>query len=263
MTHSQNNQAQHFRSLHRPGNPLILANVYDAATAAIVATNPGAQAIATASFAIAGTHGVEDNSMSKEINLTAVATIIRHVQTVDPTKPITVDIQDGYGSTPAELASTIKDLIALGAVGCNLEDNNNATGTLRPLDEAVERVHVAVTAAREAGVPDFVVNARTDVLADAGATIDDAIDRGKAFLDAGACTVFIWGPKNRGVSRDEVKRLTVALKGMVNVKLNFGPGFLTVPELRELGVARISVGPGLYKAAMKTFTDLSAQLFAA
>ncbi|KAJ5833034.1 hypothetical protein N7474_001345 [Penicillium riverlandense] len=263
MTHPQNNQARHFRALHRPGNPLVLANVYDAATAAVVATNPSAQAIATASYAIAGTHGVEDNSMSKEINLNAVATIIRHVQTIDPTKPITVDIQDGYGSTPAELASTIKDLIALGAVGCNLEDNNNATGTLRPFDEAVERVRVAVAAAREAGVPDFAVNARTDLLGDAGATIDDAIERGKAFLDAGAHTVFIWGPNNRGVSRDEVRRFSAALNGMVNVKLSFGPGFLTVPELRELGVARISVGPELYRAAMKAFTDLSTQLLAA
>ncbi|CAG7976724.1 unnamed protein product [Penicillium olsonii] len=118
---------------------------------------------------------------------------------------------------------------------------------------------MAVRTAAEAGVPDFVVNARTDVLA--GGTVDQAIERGKAFLGAGACTVFVWGPGGRGVSADEVKMLVAAL-GMVNVKMNLKEGFLGVQEIRELGVARISVGPELWRTAMEAFTEKAKSLLA-
>lgn len=254
--------AAHFRSLHQPGQPVILANAYDAPTASTIASLPTAQAVATASFAIASTIGVNDADLTKAQNLSAVKPIIAAVRAVDPAKPVTVDLQDGYGDLPA-LAATIKEVIALGAVGCNLEDLDNATGQLRPLADAVDRVRTAVEAAREAGVPDFVVNARTDVLYQEGASIDDAVERGKAFLQAGACTVFVWGgPGGRGVSAEEVRVLVRELKGMVNVKMNLRDGFLGAREIRGLGVARISVGPELWKTAMAAFKERAELLLA-
>lgn len=262
---SQKDLATHFRSLHQPGHPIILTNAYDASTATIIASLPTSHAIATASFAIAATLGLDDNAMTKSQNLSAVKNIIAAVRAANPTnpKPVTVDLQDGYGDLP-ELAATIKEVIALGAVGCNLEDVDNSTGQLRPLGEAVERVRTAVAAAREAGVPDFVVNARTDVLYLGGRGIGDAVERGKAFLEAGACTVFVWGgPSGRGVSREEVGVLVRELGGMVNVKMNLREGFLGVREIRELGVARISVGPEMWKTAMKAFKDQAELLLAA
>jgi 2-methylisocitrate lyase-like PEP mutase family enzyme len=102
---SQNDLAKHLRSLHTPGSPLILTNVYDAATASIVASLPTAPAVATASYAIAA------------------------VRASSPTKPLTVDLQHGYGDY-AELADTIRQVIALGAVGCNIEDMDG-DGVLR------------------------------------------------------------------------------------------------------------------------------------
>lgn len=261
---SQKDLATHFRSLHKPGTPIILTNVYDASTARIIASLPTSQAIATASFAIASTLGVDDNAMTKTQNLSAVKNIIAAVNATTPAnpKPVTVDLQDGYGDLP-ELAATIKEVISLGAVGCNLEDVDNSTGQLRSLGEAVERVKTAVAAAREAGVPDFVVNARTDVLYQEGMGIWDAVKRGRAFLEAGACTVFVWGgPFGRGLSREEIGVLVRELGGMVNVKMNLREGFLSVAEIRELGVARISVGPELFKTAMKAFEEQAKMLLA-
>ncbi|CAG8200594.1 unnamed protein product [Penicillium olsonii] len=252
-----NEIAKTFRALHQPGNPVLLTNVYDAATAATIASLPTAPAVATASYAIAASIGIDDNALTKSQNLTAIAAIASAIRATNPLKPLTVDLQDGYGDT-AELADTVRKVIALGAVGCNIEDTD-ATGALRSLDEAVERVQMAVRTAAEAGVPDFVVNARTDVLA--GGTVDQAIERGKAFLGAGACTVFVWGPGGRGVSADEVKMLVAAL-GMVNVKMNLKEGFLGVQEIRELGVARISVGPELWRTAMEAFTEKAKSLLA-
>lgn len=262
---SQASLATHFRSLHQPGNPVVLTNTYDASTASIIASLPTSTAIATASFAIAASQGVDDNAMSRSQNLSAVKNIIAAVNAVNPAqpKPVTVDLQDGYGDLP-ELAATIKEVISLGAVGCNLEDVDNSTGQLRPFDEAVERVRTAVAAAKEAGVPDFVVNARTDVLYQDGMGIADAVARGKAFLEAGACTVFVWGgPFGRGLSSEEIRVLVRELGGMVNVKMNLREGFLGVKEIRELGVARISVGPELWKTAMKAFKDQAELLLAA
>lgn len=264
MSHppSPNHLAAHFRSLHQPGHPLILANAYDAPTASLIASLPTAQAIATASFAIAATLGINDADLTKTQNLAAIKPILAAVRAADPAKPVTVDLQDGYGDLPA-LAATIQEVIALGAVGCNLEDVDNATGRLRPVGEAVERVRTVVEAAREAGVPDFVVNARTDVLYQDGASVRDAVERGRAFLRAGACTVFVWGgPGGRGVSAEEVRELVRELGGMVNVKMNLRDGFLGVKEIRELGVARVSVGPELWKTAMAAFKERAELLLA-
>ncbi|KAJ5787330.1 hypothetical protein N7457_002320 [Penicillium paradoxum] len=256
MSPSQNDIAKSFRTLHNPQDPLILTNVWDASTTSVIASLPTTRAIATASFAIAASIGVKDEDLTKAQNLAALKIIISAAHRVNPALPITADLQDGWDNDLSSLAATVKEAIALGAVGCNLEDMNNAAGTLRPLDEAVARVRTVVEAAKEAGVPDFALNARTDVLSQEGKTLDDAIVRGKAFLEAGACTVFIWGgPKGRGVSSEEVKVLVKELQGRVNVMMLLAEGFLGPKEIRQLGVARVSIGPGLWMAAMKTVKE--------
>ncbi|GLI79550.1 hypothetical protein PoHVEF18_007887 [Penicillium ochrochloron] len=257
---SQNEIAKHFRTLHNPQDPLILTNIYDASTASLIASLPTTRALATASFAVAATLGVDDEALTKDQNLSTLQTIITAAHRINPSLPVTVDLQDGYGD---DLAATIKEAIALGAVGCNLEDMDNVSGTLRPLDEAVARVRTVVEAAREAGCPDFALNARTDVLFQEGKTLEDAVQRGKAFLEAGAWTVFVWGgPGGRGVSREEVQVLVKEFGGMVNVKMNLREGYLGVKEIRELGVARVSLGPELWKCAMKAIKEQAELLLA-
>ncbi|RLL94342.1 hypothetical protein CFD26_102501 [Aspergillus turcosus] len=255
----QKDLAVKFRKLHIPGEPLVLTNVYDAATASIIAEHPSTKAIATASYAIAAAQGIADEKLTLSQNLAAVRSIVAVLKTNGdglPRIPLTVDIQDGYD----DVAATIREIIALGAVGCNLEDFDNANNRLRPMPQAVERIQLAMQAAREAGVPDFVINARTDVLlkhdGENGGSIEDAVERGRAYLEAGACTVFVWGGSARGgVSKEEIQRLVEASDGRLNVKMTLQEGYLTVPELKEIRVARISLGPELYRAAMKAFKE--------
>lgn len=246
---SQNNKAKRLRELCRPGDPVVLTNVYDAATAKVVADHPETKAVATASYAVAAVIGVDDNDLTFEDNLAGIRVVASVVNKTN--LPLTADVQDGY----SDVAATIKRIIEAGVVGCNIEDVDNSTDQLRTVDDAVSRIKTAVAAAKDADVPDFVVNARTDTLA-FGGDIADAIERGKAFLDAGAVTVYIWGgPKGRGVSRGEVEQLVKGLGGMINVKMNLRPNYLTRKELAEIGVARISIGPELYVKAMQGFRN--------
>ncbi|EME88506.1 uncharacterized protein MYCFIDRAFT_209831 [Pseudocercospora fijiensis CIRAD86] len=243
----RNPLAKTLRSLHIPGNPIVLTNCYDAATASAVCSHPSTKAVATASYAIAATSGFTDAGLILEANLAGIRRISAVVENF--ALPLTADMQDGY----EDLATNIRKAIEAGAVGCNLEDENHETEELRPFGEAVERISRAVAAAKECGVPDFCVNARTDVVAKGG-TIEEAIERGKAFLKAGALTVFVWGgPSGRGLRDEEIRRLVEGLGGMVNVKMNLRAGFLNSGELARLGVARISIGPELFLKAMEGF----------
>ncbi|KAJ5518627.1 Pyruvate/Phosphoenolpyruvate kinase [Penicillium expansum] len=194
---TQNDIAKHFRSLHQPGNPPN--------------SNKRLRCRNCLHNRLTANSTRDRNSVLRDRRNDRPA-IAASVRAINPTKPLTVDVQDGHGDA-SELADTIKQVIELGAVGCNLEDMD-ATGVLRSVEEATARVGVAVQAAREAGVPDFVVNARTDVLLTENGTIEEAIERGRAFLEAGATTVFVWGgPSGRGVSSAEVTKLVDALGG--------------------------------------------------
>jgi 2-methylisocitrate lyase-like PEP mutase family enzyme len=242
-------RAKQFRNLHRPGRPVVFANVYDRPTAEVVASNPSSEALATASYAIAAVNGVEDDNLDLDTNLAAlqriVPTALKHG------KPITVDMQDGYGD---QLEHAITSVIELGASGCNIEDRDNGTGELLPIDAAAARIQRACQAAAKAGVPSFVVNARTDAVVVNGGDVDDAIVRGQAYLEAGAATVFVWGGP-RGLSKSEVTRLCDAFNGRLNVLARLTPDGLTLRELADIGVSRISIGPALWRHAMDAFRE--------
>jgi 2-methylisocitrate lyase-like PEP mutase family enzyme len=120
---------------------------------------------------------------------------------------LTVDIQDAYGP---KLEPVINALIDLGVTGINLEDCELATGNLYNVDEASSRIERVLKVARQRGVPDFVVNARCDVLVK-GWGIGEALVRGKRYLAAGATTVFLWRGE-RGVLRSEVERMVIRRK---------------------------------------------------
>ena len=241
---SLNKTAQAFKALHQPGSPLMLANVYDGLSARAVASLPIAKALATASYAVARANGTLDDNMDLETNLSAV----RHIAAVarEFNKPLTVDIQDAYGD---KLEEAITRLVNIGVVGVNLEDADKTTQKMHSPKVATERVKRALAAAAAAGVQDFVINARCDTLIHGG-EIDEVISRGKAYLDAGATTVFVWGGSNRGLARDEVKQLVDAFRGQLNVSLKMSPDGLKIAQLAEIGVARISIGPSLQFMAM-------------
>ena len=251
-----NDLALKLKQAHIPGNPLLLANVYDAPTARIVASSSSTKALATASFAIAATQGIEDDDMTLAQNQAGIRNVIAGMKKADKWGdiPLTADLQDCYDDP----AQTIKEAIELGVVGCNMEDYDGKKRVMRSKDEAVARLKAAVKSAQENGVPDFVINARTDVLGFDG-TIDDVIGRGKAFLDAGATTLFVWGVGKYDITEEDVKKMTEALDGRLAVQ----PGILSIPILKKCGVARISVGPMLFREAMKVYEQGAAKILGA
>ena len=171
-------------ALHADPALLKVVNVWDVASARVVAATAGTAALATASHAIAASYGYEDGEhIPRDLMLETVGRIAADVDL-----PVTADLEGGYG----DAAETCRRAIGLGVVGANIEDQ------LRPLAEAAGIVESVMRAAAAEGVPDFVLNARTDAFLLAGdrdptESLADAIERGKAFLDAGAPVVFVPG----------------------------------------------------------------------
>ncbi|MBC9735274.1 isocitrate lyase/PEP mutase family protein [Nocardioides marmotae] len=214
--------------LHRAPELLTVVNVWDAISAKVVSDVPGTRALATASHSIAATLGYEDGEkIPLEEMLDMVGRIVRATDL-----PVTADLEGGYGDAPG----TIRRAIDIGVVGANLEDQ------LKPLAEAARQVEDVVKVVEQAGI-DFVLNARTDVFLHAGdrergEVLADAVERGRAFLDAGAPVVFVPG----FLSEEEVAHLVDAF-GPQRLTLIGLPGHPPLARLAELGVARVSFGP--------------------
>jgi 2-methylisocitrate lyase-like PEP mutase family enzyme len=240
-------KAATFLKLHTDPELLVLVNVWDAVSAKVVADSPGCRALATASHSIAASHGYPDGEKIP-LNL-MIDAIGRIVAAVD--LPVSADLESGY----EDVADTVRRAIGVGAVGANLED------AMRPLDESVTAVIAAVKAGEAEGIP-FVLNARTDAFLKARdrepeAVLLDAIERGRAFLDAGAACVFVPGR----LDAVTVGRLVAAI-GQRKVSLIGVPGSLPSCELQRLGVARLSFGPWTQRATLTSLQDLSNALHA-
>jgi len=248
-----NTLARQLRKLHQSGNPVILTNVYDGITANALLTIPGATAAATSSFAIASALGIADDDLTLEQNL-ATLKIISHV--LNGRLPLSADLQDGYGD---KLDSAIRSAIDIGVVGCNIEDSYPNSDKLYDIHEASERIRRVREIAVSCGVPDFVINARTDAILK-GQSINDAVARGKAYLEAGADCIFVWGGRARSIKKEEVSILVKALDGRINIKMGDQGENFSVDELSRLGVSRISVGPVLMLVAVEAYKKAAISL---
>ena len=236
-------RASHLLALHRDPALLRLVNVWDVASARVVAAVPETTAIATASHAIAAMYGYEDGEhIPRDLMLEAVGRVVDAVDL-----PVTADLEAGYG----DAAETVRRAIALGVVGANIEDQ------LRPLPAAVAVVEAVVQAAAAEGVPDFVLNARTDAFLKAAdrdphAVLDDAIARGRAFLDVGAPVVFVPG----ALDEAQVTALAEAF-GPQRLTMLPVPGGPTLARLEELGVGRVSFGPFPQRVALTALQQMA------
>jgi 2-methylisocitrate lyase-like PEP mutase family enzyme len=234
--------AERLRALHVPGDPLVVVNAWDAASARVVAGVHGCRAIATASWAIAAAHGLPDHeTIDRDTMLAAVARIVAAV----PDLPVTADLEAGYGATPAEVGQTVEAAARLGVVGLNLEDQG------RPIEEAAGRVAAARAAAERAEVP-LVINARVDPWS-GEERVTEAAARGRAYVAAGADCVFVIGATDHG----EIAQLVELIGAPVSVLARPGA---SVAELAALGVARVSFGPGPQGAAMAALRDAAVGL---
>lgn len=246
---AQTERATLLRSLHRPGDPLVLFNAWDPGSARAVA-DAGAPAIATGSWGVAAANGFTDGE-ALPLPL-ALDNLRRIAATVD--LPVTVDLEGGYAADANGVARTVTAAIEAGAVGCNLEDGIPGDGRLRDTADAAGRIAAARRAAGS-GAAAMYINARTDVFFQGPAQthdakmVDAALDRARAYADAGADGLFVPGLVHEAL----IARLVAASPLPVNIMAM--PGVPPRDRLAELGVARLSHGPGPYLGAMAWLTD--------
>jgi 2-methylisocitrate lyase-like PEP mutase family enzyme len=232
-----------FLELHTK-RPLILPNAWDAGSARVIEA-AGAPAIATTSAGVSWSLGRPDGqNLGREEMLQAIRQIVATVSV-----PVNADIEGGYGTDSLkDVAETVKELIASGVAGINLEDTPGHDGeVLLAAEEHAERIAIARKTAKAMG-GDLVINARIDVyLFQVGAPesrFQASVQRAKTYLQAGADCVFVPGV----VDAETIGRLVKAIDGPLNIMAM--PGAPSAPQLGRMGVARVSVGPGVTQVAL-------------
>lgn len=243
---SQLEKALSLEALHAAPEILRVVNVWDVVSARAIAALPTSHAIATAGHSIAASYGYPDGMIPLDLSLGMIARIVEATDL-----PVAADLDDGYD----EPGETVRRAIGAGVVGANVEDR------LRPLAESVARVEAIVRAGEQEGVP-FVLNARTDAFVRAGErpmaeSIADAIERGRAYLEAGASLVFVPGILDADTTRELVAGIGERKISVIGL-----PGALTAGEYEALGVARISYGPMPQRVALTALQELAEDLYA-
>jgi 2-methylisocitrate lyase-like PEP mutase family enzyme len=228
-------RARDFAALHRPGEPFLLPNAWDVASAVLLA-EAGFPAVGTTSLGVTAAAGLIDGEGTGRAAALALASIIAPRLAV----PVTVDLEGGYSDDPAEVAALAAELASTGVAGINLEDVTG--GQLRSIPDQAAIIKAVVAAA-----PDLFVDARTDLywlrLGPESGRLAQAVDRLKAYADCGARGVFV--PALYDLQAVEV----VASQVWLPLNLLWRPG-LDLAVLGGVGVARVSTGSGPYRRAL-------------
>lgn len=248
------NIAATFKELHYSGKILVLPNVWDP-LGAMLLENLGYKAIATASASIALTNGYRDGE-----NIPFEEVVAVHKRIVSSVSiPVTADIESGYASTNSALKENIKRMLDTGIAGINFEDGKKDKPELVNINEQCEKIFLIKDVARQNGSGLFI-NARTDVYLKGGnrteeEKFEETLRRGNAYKNAGAdgfYPIFF-------SDREKIKRIIKEVDLPVNLLLISGiPDF---EELQKIHLARLSLGPGFLKIALKAMKDLGEKLF--
>ncbi|MGW6270669.1 isocitrate lyase/PEP mutase family protein [Streptomyces sp. NPDC055060] len=231
MTYAQ--RAEQFRALHRPGEPLLLPNAWDHASAAAL-VHGGFPAIGTTSLGVAAAAGKADATGDTREETLRLARGLARLPAL-----ITVDIEGGFSDRPVEVAALAGDLVAAGVVGVNIEDGR-PDGTLTDTVLQCELIRAVKEAA-----PGLFVNARTDTYWLRAGGAGETERRAADYRLAGADGLFVPGLQDEKV-------IAGLVEGAPGLPLNilYVPGALTYPRLAELGVSRVSSGSLLFRAAL-------------
>ena len=251
---TQKEKADVFKALHHGNDILVLPNVWDPLGAALL-ESLDYPAVATASASVALTSGYLDGE-----NIPFDDVTIRLKRIVNSVNlPVTADIESGYASTENELMKNIESVISTGVIGINIEDHDKDTDSLFPVDTQCKRIRAIRKVADAMHIPLFI-NARTDVylrgknFITSHEKLRETLKRGQAYLDAGADCLFPPAMKET----EALATLVSTLRCPVNV-IAF-PGIPDFKTLREIGVARVSLGPGFLKIAVKAMKQLAVNL---
>ncbi len=228
--------AKRFLELHRKGEPLLLANAWDAGSTRLL-TSLGFEALATTSQGHAGTLGRHDGNVTREEAIAHARALVEATPL-----PVNADLENGFADSPEDVAETIRLAGATGLAGASIEDfTGDENDPIYAAGLAVERIAAAAEVARDLGL---VLTARCENFLYRRTELADTIGRLQSYEAAGADVVYAPGLTDA----DDIRRLVESVGVPVNV-LCF-PGGPTVPELAAAGVARISVGSAFYKVAM-------------
>lgn len=234
-----------FLDLHRPGEPLVMPNPWDAGSARVLAAM-GFRALATTSGGFAGTLGRPDGSVSREEALTHAAAVVRAVDV-----PVSADLENGFADDPHGVAKTVRKAAAVGLAGASIEDaTGRADDPIYGAALAAERVAAAVDAAGSG----FVITARAENFLHDRPDLAETIARLQRYQEAGAQVLYAPGL----TTAEQIRALVSSVDRPVNVLAL--PGVPRVAELAELGVARISVGSGFALAALGSLVEAGREL---
>ncbi len=249
----QKERAAQFRRFHHEAPLLVLPNVWDAASACIV-EQAGFRAIATTSSGVAAALGYSDGQhISRDMLIEAIARITRVVEC-----PVTADIEAGYGNSIEEVLQTVKAVITTGVVGINIEDSlKQQEKALADASYQVELIKALRELATSMDMP-LVLNARVDVfllaIGEPESRFEHALQRANAYLQAGADCIYPIGILDRNMIANLVKDID----GPINIL--GGPPAPTLPELAQLGVARVSLAGGLMRSVLGHLRTIAQEL---
>ncbi|POA24318.1 MULTISPECIES: isocitrate lyase/PEP mutase family protein [unclassified Pseudomonas] len=239
----QTRKAQAFKALHEGAGIFVIPNPWDAGSAKMLASL-GYQALATTSAGYAFSQGKADGALSLDDTLANVRSIVAATDL-----PVAVDLENGFADDPAECAKSLLRAAEAGAVGGSIEDaTGRADAPIYCFEHAVARIEAAVAAVRTLPFP-FILTARAENYLHGNPDLNDTIRRLQAFAEAGADVLYAPGLR----SAEEVLAVVRAVAPKpVNVLMSGGLK-LTVQELEEMGVRRISTGSALALAAFGEF----------
>ncbi|MEU6377159.1 isocitrate lyase/phosphoenolpyruvate mutase family protein [Streptomyces sp. NPDC046909] len=258
MNSDHRERAERFVELHREGC-FLLPNAWDVGSARVLEA-VGFPAVATTSAGVAFSLGRPDHDFHDEKGPEGRVdrdTMMRRIGEIagELTVPLSADLEDGFGEAPETVAATIALTLAAGAAGGNIEDFTGDRA--RPLYEeslSVDRIRAARAAVDTAGDP-FVLVGRTDVLL-VGGPLDEAVRRANAYLAAGADCAFVPGAADAGT----IGTLVRELDGPLNVVMGLTGNALSLDDLRELGVRRVTVGGSIARAMYRHLLDSAREL---
>lgn len=240
---TQAEKAAKFRAMHQRDRAFILPNPWNPGTARMLA-QLGFEALATTSAGYAFSRGVLDGQVGREAMLAHADEIV-----VATELPVSADLENGFGSAPEIAAETIRMAAARGLVGGSIEDaSGDNTAPIYEIGLAKDRIRAAAETAHALPFP-FMLCARAENFLYGRPDLKDTIARLQAYQDAGADVLYAPGLK----TKEEIAAVVAAVDRPVNVLVGM-PGLnLSLVELSELGVRRLSTGSALARAALGAF----------
>ena len=250
---TQMQKAMEFRALHAGDTAFLMPNAWDAGSAILLA-QAGFDAIGTTSAGIAFSKGLGDytNMLSRNDNM---ATITQICEAVD--LPVSGDTESGYGPLLRDVEETMVQTIKTGAVGASIEDySGNRSLGLYDIEEAVDRVSAAVAVIEASGIP-IVLTARAECFLCGHETpLSESIERLNRYHQAGAHCLFAPGPKDK----ETIATLVNEIEGPLNVVAGLSAEALSVEELGNLGVSRISTGGSLARTCLAILRETAVEM---